>query len=564
MITNYIEKKIKQALDKLNIELDQIKVSISNRKDLCDYQFDGSFKLTKILHKSPKDISEEIVEILKKIDNNNDFSKIEAVNGFVNITLSDKLINNYLSQMQNKEKFNITEIPNDTYIIDYGGPNIAKPLHVGHLRSAIVGESIKRIIKYLGGNIYADVHLGDYGLQIGQVIYGLKQKNIDINDINIKILESIYPEISGLCKENEQIKKTCEEITKELQDGNLEYHKYLEKIKEESIKDIKRIYKYLSVSFDFWYGESDSYKYIDKLTNYLTEQDLLKDSENAKIIEVNKEEDKVEIPPLIYQKSNEGYLYSTTDLATIIERVEDFNPKYILYVTDNRQSLHFKQVFRVCEKLDIAKNINFEHLPFGTVNGSDGKPFKTRSGKAPKLDELFAEVKEAFMKSNEKNKDMNIKDIDILVNAIIKFADLQNNREKDYNFDIQKFSLVVGKTGPYILYTYLRINSILKICEINPCNFNNIIYNDTDRNLRLKLLELEYSIKNAFNLRMPSILANFVYDLCVCINSFYENNHIKTIDDVNKKANWLILLKLSNNILKNMLDLLGIEIPEKM
>lgn len=563
MITTYLEEKVSQALKKLDIPTDEIKVNISNRKDLCDYQFDGSFKIAKELHKSPIEISTLITKELKN-ENKDDFSKIEALNGFVNLTLSSKIINKMLNEMIINHKFNIKPIQNDTYVIDYGGPNIAKPLHVGHLRSAIVGESIKRIIKYLGGNIISDVHLGDYGLQIGQVIYGLKEKNIKIEDINIKILEDIYPKISGLCKENEDIKQKCEEITKQLQEGNKEYQEYFQKIKEESIKDIKRIYNYLGVSFDKWYGESDAYKYIAKTTEYLNEKNLLKMSEGAKIVEVNETSDQKEIPPFIYQKSNGGYLYSTTDLATIIQRIKDFNPKYILYVTDNRQGLYFNQVFRVAKKLDISKNINYEHLPFGTVNDKDGKPFKTRSGHVPKLDELFKEVKEVFLESNPKNKEMSQKDIDILVNSIIKFADLQNNREKDYNFDIQKFSMVTGKTGPYILYTYLRINSILKEEKINNKVLNEEIYNESDRSLRLKLLELELNLNNSFLSRMPSVLANFLYDLCVLINSFYETNHIKGIDNVNKKENWLILLQLSANILKNMLDLLGIQIPEKM
>ena len=564
MIIEYIGQKLQKVLDALAMDT-TAKVIVSNRKDLCDYQFDGSFALAKQIHKNPFDISEEIVNKFNELyPNDPDFKKVEAVRpGFINFTLSDAFINESLTKMATHEKFNISMPKRQKIIIDYGGPNIAKPLHVGHLRSAIVGESIKRILKYFNHEVIGDVHLGDYGLQIGQVIYGLQTEKIAKDQITIAILDDLYPRMSALCKEDEKVKEKCAEITKELQDGNPEYQEYFRIIREVSGNDILKIYDYLDVHFDLWYGESDAYPYIEKVTKDLTAKHLLTESDGAKIILVADPKDELEIPPLIYQKSNGAYLYGTTDLGTIYQRIEDYHPDDIIYVTDMRQSLHFKQLFRVCEKLGYTKNTTFEHLGFGTVNGPDGKPFKTRAGTAPKLDSLFKETKEAFLTSNPKNSNMSEEDLDILVNAIIKFADLQNNREKDYIFDINKFSEVVGKTGPYILYTYLRINSILEK-EEKPTTLGSEIYNQEDRDLRMKILELENNLKYTYTTRMPSILANYLYEMCVNMNAFYEKNHINNLVDIKKKENWLYVLNLSNAILKEMLDLLSIKIPKKM
>lgn len=563
MILKILENIIKEELNKLNYEI-EIKVIKSNRPDLCDYQFDGVFKLSSIYHKNPIEIGEEIV---KNINDRRDydyyFKNVEFVKpGFINMIISDNLLNEIIVKMNDCEKFNI-EKPNnnDLYFLDYGGPNIAKPLHVGHLRSAIVGESVKRIIEFMGYKTISDVHLGDYGLQIGQVIYGLKRDNKNIDDITIDYLEKIYPEISSLCKENEDVKKVCESITKDLQDGNEEYYKYFIKIKEVSGNDIKRIYKYLDINFDLWYGESDAYKYIAETKNILEKQNLLKESEDALVVEVKEPSDKKEIPPLIFIKSNGAYLYGTTDMATIVQREKDYKPDYILYFADTRQDMHFNQVFRATKKANIS-DAKLEFLGFGTVNGLDGKPYKTRNGDAPKLDNLFKEVKNIFISKKESNASMSIEDQDKIVNAIIKFADLQNNREKDYIFDINKFSEVVGKTGPYILYTYLRINKIIEKKEITK--LSNIVYNDYDRDLRIKIIELELALNNAFNNRMPSYIADYVYELCVIVNSFYQNNHINNELDENKKNSWIYILNLTNKILKEMLNILVIDIPSIM
>lgn len=545
---------------------EHLRVIKSNRPDLCDYQCDEVFKLTKIYHKSPIEIGEELVSKINEIDNFNDyFEKIEFCKpGFINITLSNKFINESLKNMDNNKKFNLKS-PNsiDTYVIDYGGPNVAKPLHVGHMRPAIVGESIKRIINYMGHKTISDVHLGDIGLPIGEVIYACLKDGVGVNDITLEYLNKVYPLMSALCKENEEVKMECTSIIKDVQEKK-NYLDYWKRICEISSNDIKRLYKYLGISFDYWLSESDAYDYIPKVNDYLIEKDLLKDSQGAKVVFINKDTDKINYPPLIFQKSNGAYLYESSDLGTIYQRMEDFNPNYILYVTDARQAMHFEQVFRVCELSGMTKDTKLLHLPHGTINGLDGKPYKTRSGDTPKLDELFNEVKEIFISKKESNKDMSEEDINIIVNSILKFADLQNGRDRDYIFDLNKFSDTQGKTGPYILYTYLRMNKIVKKYETNINNLSNKIYNNYDRDLRLGLLEFEECINYAFKEFKPNYIAEYIYNICVLMNSFYQNNHIATVEDNDKLNDWVSVIKLANKIIKEMLNLLIIDIPTEM
>ncbi len=560
-----LQISLKDALEKLQLPSDNIKIIKSNRPDLCDYQYDGAFKLAKLMHKNPLEIGESITEELKQGPYKEYYQNISCIApGFVNLTLSNKFIIDQIKLMITKPKYNITMPKKETIVIDYGGANVAKPLHVGHLRPAIVGESIKRILKYMNQSVISDVHLGDYGLQMGQVIKGLLEQNIAISNIDIKLLDNLYPLMSSRCKIDEELKKECSMITKELQDGNELYQKYFQKILEVSKKDIKRIYDYLNVSFDLWNGESDSYKYIPSLTNELLANNLLKESNHAMVIDVSKDDDKLQIPPLIYQASNKAYLYGTTDLATIFARQQNYHPNKILYVVDMRQNLHFTQVFRASQKLPSTKNIELEFLGFGTINGEDKKPFKTRSGNTPKLDALFKEAKEIFIKQKEENKNLSDQDLDKIVNAIIKFADLINQKEKDYIFDLLKFSLVNGKTGPYILYTYLRVKKIIPNITQTVDNLKENIYNEQDRDIYIKLLDLDNIMQNAFLGRSPSSIANYLYELCVLLNAFYEKNHMNNLEDKEKKVNWSHLLNLATNIIETLLDLLDIQIPSKM
>ncbi len=563
MILEILGSYINEVLKKNDFEYD-IHVILSNRKELCDYQIDDSFRLAKELHTSPMEIGNKIISIIKSDSKCSEyFDMVEFANpGFINLKISDSFMTSMLKAMYENPKFNI-KMPEkqETYFLDYGGPNVAKPLHVGHMRTAIVGESVKRIISYMGHKTVADVHLGDFGLQIGQVIYGIKKENRE-NNITIDYLEDLYPRMSALCKEDESIKEECAQITKDLQEGNLEYQKLWKVIMEVSVADIKRLYKYLGISFDLWQGESDAYNYIPAVEKVLEGKGLLEDSEGAKIVDVSEEIDTSPVPPLIFKKSNGSYLYATTDVATIYEREEKYQPDHILYVVDNRQKMHFDQVFRTCKKAGIT-DANLEFLGYGTVNGTDGKPFKTRKGDAPKLDSLFSQIKEIFKSVKEGNELMSEEDSDKIVNSILKFADLQNNRDRDYIFDIEKFSNVVGKTGPYMLYTTLRINKILKNEEWNHTLSNNV-YNESDRKLRIKLLELDLALSSAFTYRMPSYIADYIYNLAILANNFYQTNHINGLEDEKKKNDWLFILNLTSMVLEEMLQLIVIDIPSFM
>lgn len=560
-----INKIIEELFIKNGIE--DIKVSKSNRPDLCDYQSNDIFKIAKKEGKSPIEVGKEVELKINDIKNFNDyFESVQFVApGFLNIKINNNLICNVLRKMSNDNKFNI-QLPekSETFVVDYCGANVAKPLHVGHMRTTIVGESIARIIRFMGHKTICDVHLGDYGLQIGEVIYAILEDKIPLEDIDINYLDVAYPKMSARCKEDEKLKEECARITKELQDGNEEYRKLWKKILDVSVEDIKKNCDYLGVKFDYWYGESDAYPYIPKIEKILNEKGLLRQSEGALVVDVEEPTDKKEIPPLLFKKSNGAYLYASTDLACLLQRKEDFNPDHVLYVTDLRQALHFEQVFRTIEKCGIFKRTQLEHLGYGTVNGLDGKPFKTREGTAPKLESLYNDIKEIFISKKEENKNLSSEDLDKIVNSILKYGDLQNSKEKDYIFNIEKFSDTIGKTGPYILYTYLRVNKILKDNCYTQKDLSSKIYNESDRNLRMKLFDVEDYIYLAYNNRNPFYLADYVYDLCLLVNNFYQNNNISNLTDEENKNDWLYVLNLSNRIIKEVLDLLVIQIPSKM
>lgn len=412
-------------------------------------------------------------------------------------------------------------------------------------------------------DIISDVHLGDFGLQMGQVIYGILRDQKSIEEIHIDYLNKIYPEISALCKEDKTIKEKCAYITKEIQDGNEMYNKILDKIIDVSIEDAKKICDYLSVHFDLWHGERDAYAYLKECETALKEKNLLEYSEGALVVHVKTEKDNKPMPPMMFKKGNGAYVYESTDIATIYERKHKYNPDHIIYVTDFRQKLHFEQIFRVSDKLGLIPYHALEHASNGTINGKDGKPFKTRKGDAPRLTELFQLVEDTFINMREENKNLKKDDIDKIVCAIIKFADLQNSRDKDYIFDEEKFSSVTGKTGPYILYTCKRIEKILKE-EKKPHILSDKIYNNIDRNIRMKLLELEKYIHLAFQERKPNHIADYIYALALLSNTFYQKNHIIGLEDQEQKEDWIYVLTLTNRVIKEMLYLIGIDIPTAM
>lgn len=565
-MTEKIESVLKKVFKKLGFGEENAKISVSKLEEF-DYQINSIFKLVKELKTTPNVVGSRIISEIKSLEDYSDYFKdvIYTDPGFINIVISDKLINEELKKLKEEGNFGIKKDEvGKTVVLDYGGPNVAKPLHVGHLRSPIIGESIKRILNTKGYKTISDVHLGDYGLQLGQVIYGLEKEHIGLNDITLEILEEIYPKMSKLCKEDEEVYKKCAKITKDLQDGKDEYRELWKKICEISVSDIRRIYDYLDVSFDLWYGESDSYKYIPLLIRFLEEKNMVTVDDGAKIVRLEEENDKKAMPPLILQKSDGAYLYQTTDLATIYQRIEDFNPDNIIYVVDERQRLHFEQVFRTCYKSGLVTKARLEHRYNGTVNGPGGKPFKTRSGNLLKLSDLIMDVKENFLSKKEENKNMNEEDINIITNAIIKFAELSNNREKNYIFDIDKFSDVLGKTGPYILYTALRIKKLIRDTNTTNNEVSNIIYNKIDKDLRMKLLDVSNVVDKAAEERMPHFIADYLYDLSVIINSFYQNNNFASCTDKVKLNDWKELLNLSYEVIEFLCNLLVMKIPSKM
>lgn len=562
-----LEEVIKPVFNEKGYDSSYAKISISNRPELCDFQINSVFRIAKKMHKNPLEVGEDLVLSLNNIQNFSDyFERIEFVKpGFINIKISDKFITNNLNNIINQGNCGIEKIKeNITCVVDYGGPNIAKPLHVGHIRPAVIGQAIYNILKEKGYKVIGDVHLGDIGLQMGQVIYGLKERNLKPCDITIDLLQEIYPKMSALCKSDDEVGAECRRITKELQDGNEEYNAYFKVMYEVSLNDIKRIYNYLGVHFDYWYGEKDSYKYMDDLMAFLESKGVVEVDDGAKIVRVAKEDDKKEVPPLLLQGKSGAYLYATSDVATIYQRMKDWNPDYIIYVADGRQRLHFEQVFRTCYKSGLTKNVKLEHAFNGTINGSDGKPFKTRSGQTLKLEALIEETKKVFLNKKESNKDMSQKDIDIIVNAIIKYAELQNNRERDYIFDIDKFSDINGKTGPYILYTAVRIKKLLEANDFINSNINSKIYNENDRDLRMKLLEVNNVVNRACDERMPHYIADYLYDLAVLTNTFYQNNNISKLEDKKNKEDWLNLLNFVYKVMEKLLGLLIIDIPSEM
>ncbi len=579
MITTQLTEIFKQAFEKAGYDKNYGDVVISNRKDLCQFQCNGSLKAARQYKKAPIMIAKDVVERL----DDDIFESVEAINpGFINITLKDSYIADRINEIADDDRFGVGKKGNKKVVIDYGGPNVAKPLHIGHLRPAIIGESIKRILKFYGYDVIGDVHLGDWGLQMGMIIEEVKlmypllpyfDENFDGDypkepPFTFEELENIYPIASAKSKEDEAYKERAKKATFELQNGNKGYRALWQHFVDLSIADIKSIYDRLDVYFDLWLGESDCHEYIDNVINTLKHNGSLYESDGAMVVDVKRDDDKKEVPPIIIIKSDGSILYGTTDLATIYQRMKDFDPAYILYVVDSRQSTHFTQVFRCAKDNAIAKeDTSLEHLGFGTMNGKDGKPFKTRDGGILKLSDFLNMVVSNAKEKLEGREGLDVeKTAEIIGMATLKFADLSNDRNKDYIFDLAKFSSFEGKTGPYILYSYVRLNNILnKLAEQNfEAGQISSSMNEQTRDLALKIDEFEAHLDSAVNLRAPHIIADYVYELATLSNSFYHANHILGEQDDVKKASYMKLLIVTRDLLKLCLDLLGISVPDKM
>ena len=587
-ILDRISEIVEEGFEAAGYDRSYGKVGLSNRPDLCEFQCNGAMAGAKVYHKAPLMIAQDVAE---KLSGNETFSEIGAVApGFLNIKLSDDLIAQYLNDMANSDKFGLETGERKKIVVDYGGPNVAKPLHVGHLRAAIIGESVKRICRYMGHEVIGDVHLGDWGLQMGLIITELRARKPDLPyfdenfdgdypaeaPFTLSELEEIYPSASARSKDDEAYKEAALTATKELQRGRRGYRALWQHIMDVSVPDLKRNYADLSVVFDLWKGESDVEPLIPGMVEDMKKNGFAYESEGALVVDVAKDSDTKEVPPCMILKSDGAALYTTTDLATILDRKQYFDPDRLIYVVDKRQDMHFVQVFRAAVKCGIIdENVQLDFLGFGTMNGKDGKPFKTREGGVMRLETLIGDIRESMLKKITENHETDPDEARttsaIVALAAIKYGDLSNQATKDYVFDIDKFTSFEGNTGPYILYTIVRIKSILaKYAEktgIAADELPGVIKSPSgagEKELMLELTKFSGVIAAAYEEIAPHRICAFIYDACNAFNRFYHDTHILTEEDAAKRDGWIALLLLTKRILEACIDLLGFAAPEKM
>lgn len=580
-ITKILTVIVSDAFDKCGYDSKLGTVTASDRLDLCQFQCNGAFAGAKLYKKAPFMIADDVAKVLQS---EGIFSKVDVVKpGFLNLTLSDDYMLKLTKEIEADKFCGVPQAEKpQTIIIDYGGPNVAKPLHIGHLRSAIIGESLKRLARACGNTVYGDVHLGDWGLQIGLVIAELNERYPDrkcfsedfnadtdtVEPLSAELLCEVYPFASKKSKENEEFKAKAHTATFELQNGRPGYIALWKEILRVSIADLKDNYSKLDVDFDYWYGESDADKYIPELMKILEDKKLSYESNGALVVDVELESDKAPMPPVIVRKSDNSSIYATTDLATIIQREKDFHPNKIWYVVDKRQELHFTQVFRCARRAELVPaETELEFLGFGTMNGSDGKPYKTRDGGVMRLSDLIETVTNASLQRLENSSFVSEDDRESYARklgmAAVKFGDLINHRSKDYIFDLDKFLSSEGKTGIYLLYTVSRINSIMKKAGDAKAEFTGI-YTDEERELMLKLIMTGDVFNYAMDEKAPNYICENAYQLAVSFSRFYHENHIMDEKDEAKKSSWLALAKLVRTVIIKHLDILGIETVENM
>lgn len=564
------------AFTALDLPVEYARISVSASGQDAQFQCNGAMPCAKVAKKNPREIAQNIIDEVEKSEFYNDiFSELSIGGpGFINIKVNDELISHQINNFSMDPRSGIEAIETpETVVLDYGGPNIAKAMHVGHLRSSIIGDSLRRIYKFAGYNAVGDVHMGDWGTPMGMILSELELIKFD-GEITMDMLAEIYPKAATACKESEERAALAREATRKLQDGDEAYTRTWRQFIDVSIEGMKKNFDALGVHFDEWKGESDAHPYIADMVEELKKSGLAELDNGALIINVSKDDDKKEVPPLILLKSDGAVLYGTTDLATIIDRVKTNNPTKIIYIVDQRQSLHFEQVFRAAQKSKIAPSnrIELTHAGFGTMNGTDGKPFKTRAGGVMRLEDLITMAEEkAFARLNEAElaKDMDETERLSIANkvgiAALKFADLQNNRIADYVFDIDRMTSFEGKTGPYLLYQTVRIQSLLRKAGVDE--YTNLVSSkieDADRDLALLLCELPDHFWGALKNNTPHILCDYAYKVAQEFSSFYGKCHILSEEDEDLKSSRLALCLQTHKTLSLILGLLGIEIPERM
>ena len=579
-ILDIITEKMQQAFEAAGYDPAFGRVTVSNRPDLCEYQCNGALSAAKQYKCAPIQIAKAVVEQL----NAQDYSLVEAVMpGFINLKLSGSFLQSYLEQMRTAEKFGVAMSGSGkTIVVDYGGANVAKPLHIGHLRPAIIGESLKRLYNYLGWNTIGDVHLGDWGLQMGLIIAELSERQPELPyfdpdytgdypteaPFTVTDLEEIYPTASAK-KSDPEFSHKAHQATLELQQGRRGYRALWQHIMNVSVADLRKNYDNLDVHFEKWLGESDADPYIPAMVEDLKARGIAVQSQGAWVIPVAQEGDKKEIPPCILVKSDGSSIYATTDLATLVQRMQDWHPDKVLYVTDKRQNLHFEQVFRAARKAGIVPpETELEHVGFGTMNGADGKPFKTRDGGVLRLETLISDMTDFVRAKVVENKIVDDSEVEAttakIAMAALKYGDLSNQPTKDYNFDMERFAAFEGNTGPYILYTIVRIKSILTrygAWEGLPIQAP---ANDCAKDLMLSVTKLGPTLEQAQKASCPNLICAYIYELAGCVNKFYHETRILSEEDESLKAGYISLIGLSKEILETCIGILGFSAPEKM
>ncbi len=590
-ILDLISEEMMKAFEAAGYDAGLGKVTLSNRPDLCEYQCNGAMAGAKKYHKAPLMIAQDVVD---RLQDSSVFTEVSAVApGFLNLKVSEAFVKDYLCAMRSSEKFGL-QMPEKAkkIIIDYGGPNVAKPLHVGHLRSAIIGESIKRICRYAGHDVIGDIHLGDWGLQMGLIITELKKRKPELvyfddayegeypeeAPFTISELEEIYPTASAKSKEDEDYKADAMEATYKLQNGVRGYRALWNHIINVSVADLKKNYVNLNVEFDLWKGESDVHDLIPGMVEEMKNGGYAYESDGALVVDVRKETDTKEVPPCMILKSDGASLYNTTDLATIMDRMEKYHPDKLIYLTDKRQELYFEQVFRCARKTGLVnEETELVHIGFGTMNGKDGKPFKTREGGVMRLENLIREINEEMIRKIRENAETKGYEIDeseaeqtakIVGLAAIKYGDLSNQASKDYIFDLDRFTSFEGDTGPYILYTIVRIKSILGKYEEQGGKLTEVVIEEPDnaseKSLMLELAKFNAMMEIAYEEIAPHRICAYIYDLANAFNHFYHETKILTEEDGKKKAGWIALLMLTRDVLETCIDLLGFSAPDRM
>lgn len=585
-ILDLISEEMQQAFEAAGYEKELGKVSLSNRPDLCEYQCNGAMAGAKKYKKAPIMIANEVAE---KLADSAVFAEVSAVApGFLNLKVKEVFVTEYLKGMRVDAKFGLEEVKQPKKIvIDYGGPNVAKPLHVGHLRSAIIGESIKRINRFAGHEVIGDIHLGDWGLQMGLIITELQKRQPDLiyfdeafdgeypkePPFTISELEEIYPTASKKSKEDEAYKAEAMEATFKLQSGVRGYRALWNHILAVSVTDLKKNYENLNVDFDLWKGESSVHDLIPEMVAYMKDGGYARISEGALVVDVKEETDTKEIPPCMILKSDGASLYNTTDLATIMERMREIRPDEIIYVVDKRQELYFEQVFRCARKTKLVKpETELKFLGFGTMNGKDGKPFKTREGGVMRLENLIKEINDEMYKKITENRTVEEeearKTAQTVALSAVKYGDLSNQASKDYIFDIERFISFEGDTGPYILYTIVRIKSILNKYKEQNGTLEGLMLRDagseSEKALMLEIAKFNAMMETAVEEIAPHKVCAYIYDLANAFNRFYHETKILVEEDKQKQESWIALLILTRDILETCIDMLGFSAPERM